>query len=114
MALKEHDELTGLATKLNAVGEPTRLKIITLLTGGPMTVGQIADELGIVLVNVSHHLGILRTAELLQDEKEGRYVRYTLSPDVCKSSGSSWVIDLGGCRLEIPKSAGNSKPKKAK
>ena len=110
MAPKEHDELNGLATRLNAVGEPTRLRIVTLLTGGPMTVGQIAEELGVVLVNVSHHLGILRNAGLLLPEKEGRYVRYALSPDVCQSAGGSWVIDLGGCRLEIPKSAANSKP----
>jgi ArsR family transcriptional regulator len=91
---------------LRAVAEPERLRIIHCLRAGPKNVGELAAELGATVVNVSHHLGVLRQAELVQDEKQGRFVIYRLHPDVFRPAESPHDtdhIDLGCCRLEIPK-----------
>ena len=94
------------ARLLKAMGDPERLRIIQCLRGGPRNVGEIADELQEEVVNVSHHLGVLRQAGIVLDEKQGRFVIYQLHPDVFQPTSSrsdSDHLDLGCCRLEIPK-----------
>jgi DNA-binding transcriptional ArsR family regulator len=108
------DAQKDLAVMLAAVGEPTRLRIIRLLIAGPRNVGEIAKELGIVIVNASHHLGILRNAKILHAVKEGRFVRYSLNPEVFhagKSADHDGVIEMAGYRLEFLKLAGSGKRK---
>ena len=55
--------------------------------------------------NVSHHLKVLREAGLVECEREGRFVRYRMSEGVIVPSKSGQVdfVDIGCCRLEIPK-----------
>lgn len=94
------------ARMLRAVGDPERLRIIQCLRGGARTVSEVAAELDTPIVKVSHHLRILRHAGLLQDEKRGRFVSYRLHPEVFQPGRSATVaghIDLGCCRIEIPK-----------
>ncbi|MBI3469349.1 MAG: winged helix-turn-helix transcriptional regulator [Planctomycetes bacterium] len=91
---------------LRAMADPERLRIIQCLRRGPRNVGEIAAELGEEMVNVSHHLGVLRQAGIVLDERQGRFVVYQLHPDVFQPTASqagSDHLDLGCCRLEIPK-----------
>jgi ArsR family transcriptional regulator len=95
------------ARLLRAVADPERLRIIQCLRTGPKNVSELAALLGAEIVNVSHHLGVLRHARLVQDEKQGRFVVYRLHPDVfqpTQSEGPTEYLDLGCCRIEIPKS----------
>jgi ArsR family transcriptional regulator len=94
------------ARLLRALAEPDRLRIIRCLRGGAKNVSEIADALDAPIVNVSHHLRILREAGLVLDEKQGRFVHYRLHPEVFhpdRDVGQSEHLDLGCCRLEIPK-----------
>ena len=86
---------------LKALADPDRLKIIQCLQAGPKNVTDLAQALGKELANVSHHLGVLRHAGLVLDEKQGRFVLYRLHPDVCRTGNEH--LDLGCCRLEIPR-----------
>jgi ArsR family transcriptional regulator, nickel/cobalt-responsive transcriptional repressor len=88
------------ARKLRALADPERLRIITCLREGPCNVSELAARLGTEVVNVSHHLGVLRHAGVVQDEKQGRFVVYRLHPDVFRAGRH---LDLGCCRLEIPR-----------
>ncbi|HUY33102.1 MAG TPA: metalloregulator ArsR/SmtB family transcription factor [Pirellulales bacterium] len=93
------------ARLLKAVADPDRLKIVQCLRVGPKNVGEIAAELGEEIVNVSHHLGVLRNAGIALDERQGRFIIYRLHPDVFQSetkSGKAEHLDFGCCRLEIP------------
>jgi DNA-binding transcriptional ArsR family regulator len=94
------------ARYLKALSEPDRLKIIQCLQSGPKNVSELAELLGRELVNVSHHLGVLRNAGLVQDQKQGKYVVYSIHPSVLakkkKSTLGKEVLDLGCCRLEWP------------
>jgi DNA-binding transcriptional ArsR family regulator len=91
---------------LRVLAEPERLRIIHCLSSGPKNVGEIAELLGKHVVSVSHHLGVLREAGLVEDQRHGRFVIYQLSPDVYQPGGKAEAsdhLDLGCCRLEIPK-----------
>jgi len=91
---------------LGALAAPERLRIIRLLGEGPHNVGEIAEMLGAPIVNVSHHLAVLRHARLVRTQKQGRFVIYSLPPGAFQpgsAPGSPECLDLGCCRLEIPK-----------
>jgi DNA-binding transcriptional ArsR family regulator len=94
------------ARLLRALADPERLRIIRCLSHGPKNVSQIAALLQTPVVNVSHHLGVLRQARLVEDEKQGRFVIYQLRPNVYQPAdacGATEYLDLGCCRLEIPR-----------
>ncbi len=92
------------ARLLKALADPERLRIVDTLRQGPRNVSDLATLLDAEIVNVSHHLGVLRHAGLVLDEKQGRFVVYRLHPDIFRPSGEH--LDLGCCRLEIPKQGG--------
>jgi len=78
------DEITTLQAEiLKTLASPRRLEILHRLFEGPREVGRIAAELGLSQPNVSQHLSVLRTAGLVESERDGREVRYRLAdPDV--------------------------------
>jgi DNA-binding transcriptional ArsR family regulator len=93
------------AKVLAALAAPERLRIIRFLRDGPRNAGEIADMLPTAAVNVSHHMNVLKSAGLVQGEKRGRFVLYSLAPGVLQTEapdGASDRLDLGCCRLELP------------
>src|SRR5262245_43712912 len=93
------------AEKLHALAAPERLRILCFLRGGPRNVTEIADMLGTTLVNVSHHVTVLRQAGLVRGQKSGRFVYYSLAPGLLQRDETAESVDyfnLGCCRLEIP------------
>jgi DNA-binding transcriptional ArsR family regulator len=83
------DEITILqAEVLKTLASPRRLEILHRLSDGPREVGRLAAELGLSQPNVSQHLSVLRTAGMVEAERDGREVRYRLSdPDVMTACG---------------------------
>jgi len=91
------------ADLLQAIAEPNRIRIIECLRTGSKNVTELAKLLSVEIVNVSHHLGVLRQAHLVQDEKHGRFVVYSLNPKMFTNDGTkATYVDLGWCRIEIP------------
>lgn len=91
------------AELLQALAEPNRIRIIDCLRTGSKNVTELAKLLNVEIVNVSHHLGVLRTAGLVNDEKHGRFVVYSLSPKHFSNDNTkATFLDLGWCRVEIP------------
>ncbi|QJW94358.1 ArsR/SmtB family transcription factor [Frigoriglobus tundricola] len=70
--------LISQAEWIGALGEPTRLSILSLLTRGEHTVSNIATALKVEIVNVSHHLKLLKQAGLVSSVKDGRMMIYSL------------------------------------
>lgn len=62
-----------------AIGEPTRITIIRNLASGKKTVTELAKLAGVEIVNVSHHLGVMRAAGVVKCEKQGRFIIYELA-----------------------------------
>lgn len=90
------DEITILqAEVLKVLASSRRLEILHRLADGPLEVGRIAAELGVSQPNVSQHLAVMRTAGIVEAERDGREVRYRLTDlDVIKA------CDLMRCVLE--------------
>lgn len=93
------------AELLAALAAPERIKIVRLLGGGPHNVTQIADTLDIPPLNLSHHLTVLKHANLIKGTKQGRFVFYALRPgvlgDAVAAGIPSQVLDLGCCELSF-------------
>lgn len=92
------------ARLLAALAAPDRLRIVRCLRDGPRNVTQIAKALEAPVVNVSHHLTVLRHAGLVRGAKKGRYMLYSLAPGVLECEGrDARHLNLGCCRLELPR-----------
>lgn len=62
-----------------AVASPPRLELLDLLCQGPRTVETLAREAGLTVANASQHLQVLRSARLVEADKQGLYVTYRLA-----------------------------------
>lgn len=96
----------AVARMFAALGEPTRLKIATHLLTGPQHVGALAELVGEPMVNISHHLGVMRQAGVLEDEKHGRQVVYRFRDDVCRPGGGDGILatlTFGPYRVHVRK-----------
>jgi len=98
-----HDKLRSdeCARSLKAIGDPERLKIIQCLQTRSRNVSELATLLEAELANVSHHLRVLRDAGLVVDQKQGKFVVYSLNPNIFKPGAGGDALDLGCCRLEL-------------
>ncbi len=102
--MKNVDEFEDCARQLKALADPERLRIVKALFAGPKNVSDLSEELKDEIVKVSHHLGVLRNAGIVLTKKQGRFVVYSLHPDVLHAAKRGTVsnqIDLGCCRLEL-------------
>jgi len=65
-----------------ALNDSTRRTILELLRDGEMTAGDIADRFHISKPSISHHLDLLKQAGLVEAEKDGQFIYYTLNTTV--------------------------------
>lgn len=69
-------------TLFKALNDPTRREILEMLKDGDLTAGEIADKFNISKPSISHHLDLLRQAELVTSVKEGQFIYYSLNTTV--------------------------------
>ena len=79
--LDEEEGIEDLAKIYKALGDPSRLKIIYVLSKSPLCVCDIATLLDMTQSSISHHLRILRDLKLVKCKKEGKLVIYSLDDD---------------------------------
>ncbi len=72
----------GLDYTLKALGDPTRREILRALRDGNLMAGDISARFPITGASVSHHLNVLRDAGLIQSERQGRNIVYSLEATV--------------------------------
>lgn len=71
-----------MAEYFKALSDETRREILRLLQDGEMTAGSIADHFTISKPSISHHLSVLRSAELVSAERRGQEIVYSLNTTV--------------------------------
>jgi len=65
-----------------ALNDATRREILEMLQKKDLTAGEIADKFRISFPSISHHLDLLKQAQLVTTKKEGQYVYYSLNTTV--------------------------------
>jgi len=65
-----------------ALNDITRREILDKLREGDMTAGEIADLFNISKPSISHHLDILKQAELVESHRSGQFIHYSLNTAV--------------------------------
>ncbi len=76
-----------------ALNDETRRKIIELLKDNDMNAGEISDKFKISKPSISHHLDILKRANLVTSEKKGQFIEYALNTTILEDL-MSWVLTL--------------------
>lgn len=70
-----------LAEVMRALASPLRLRILSALRAGPMTVTALCEQLDSAQTAVSNHLRLLRHLNLVEGNRQGRNVYYQLFDD---------------------------------
>ncbi len=78
---KKSKQVSSLASLLKIVAEESRLKILCILQDGDHCVCEIFEQLNLSQSLVSHHLRDLKDAGVIQSEKRGLYVYYSLTDE---------------------------------
>lgn len=78
-----------------ALSDPTRRQIIQLLRDKDMTAGEIADAFKISKPSISHHLNILKNADIVVDERKGQFIYYSLNTTVFQDV-MAWFLQFKG------------------
>ena len=76
-----------------ALRDPTRRQILQLLREDSRTAGEIAEAFSISKPSISHHLDLLKRAELVRAERRGQFIHYHLNTTVVEEL-FRWVLDL--------------------
>jgi DNA-binding transcriptional ArsR family regulator len=71
---------TGAAEALDALGDPTRRRVLELLRDGPRAVGEVAADLPVSRPAVSQHLRVLKGAGLVSERRDGTRHLYRIDP----------------------------------
>lgn len=76
-----------------ALSDPTRRKILEMLSKQDMNAGQIAEAFDISKPSISHHLQILKNAKLIIDQRRGQNIIYSLNMTVLQDV-IKWFFDF--------------------
>ncbi|MDP5101306.1 MAG: autorepressor SdpR family transcription factor [Nonlabens sp.] len=76
-----------------ALNDPTRREILEILKERDLNAGEVAAHFNISKPSISHHLDILKQADLVTSHKKGQFVLYAINTTVMDEI-LSWIITL--------------------
>ena len=76
-----------------ALNDETRRKILQMLRDKDLTAGEISDAFDISKPSISHHLDILKRAELIHGERDGQFIRYSINTTVLEET-ANWFLEF--------------------
>ena len=76
-----------------ALNDDTRRKMLELLRKKDMTAGEIADHFEMTKPSISHHLDLLKQADLVTVEKKGQFVVYSINTTVMNDL-LKWILKM--------------------
>ena len=85
----------GMQNTLKALSDKTRRDILTLLKEGRKSAGEISEAFPVSGAAISRHLSVLKDADLIRDEREGKYIYYELNVSVLEEI-MLWIKQLKG------------------
>ena len=85
----------SLQNTLRALADPTRREILNLLKEKSLSAGEISERFPISFAAVSRHLAVLKEADLIRDERDGKYIFYEINTSVLEEI-MLWITQLKG------------------
>ena len=85
----------GLQDTLRALADPIRREILSLLKGGRLSAGEIGQHFPVTAAALSRHLSVLKEADLIRDQREGKFIYYELNTSVLEEI-MLWLTELKG------------------
>jgi ArsR family transcriptional regulator len=85
-----------------AIADPTRRRILKYLRGGERTAGELAEYAGVGRTALSHHLMVLKLADLVRVERRGQFQVYSLNTTVFQDLLTEILGWLGGMDSSEP------------
>ena len=85
----------GLQETMKALSDPTRREILQRLKNGKLSAGDIAEHFSISNASISRHLSVLKEADLIRDQREGKFIYYELNTSVLEEV-MLWLSQLRG------------------
>ena len=85
----------GIQNTMRALSDPIRREILNLLKGGRMSAGDITEHFEVTGASISRHLSVLKEADLIRDQREGKFIYYDLNVSVLEEL-LLWIADLKG------------------
>ena len=79
-----------------AIADPTRRQILKYLRGGEHTAGELAEYTAVGRTALSHHLMVLKMADLVRVERRGQFQVYSLNTTVFQDLLTEIISWLGG------------------
>ncbi|RKQ88539.1 autorepressor SdpR family transcription factor [Brockia lithotrophica] len=100
----------SLTHVFKALGDDTRRQILKLLRARDLTAGEIAAHFAVSWPTISHHLNVLKQAQLVQDYRRGQNIYYTLNTTVFQEV-VAWAMDFaaGAVNVERPATGNGEK-----
>jgi len=86
-------------TVFKALDDPNRRKILELLKNEDLSAGDISAAFNISKPSISHHLNILKTADLVLAERHGQNIIYSLNTTVFQEV-LAWIYSLNSRKEE--------------
>jgi ArsR family transcriptional regulator len=74
-----------------ALNDATRREILELLKTKDMSAGEIADQFNMSKPSISHHLDILKRADLITSEKMGQFIFYSINTTIMEDV-LQWIL----------------------
>lgn len=93
--LNEGGVSLALQDTLQALADPTRREILNLLKNSRLSAGEIGNHFSISGAAISRHLSVLKEADLIRDEREGKFIYYELNATVLEEI-MLWISELKG------------------
>ena len=72
----------GIQNTLKALSDPIRRQILDMLKPGRLSAGEIAEKFPVSGAAISKHLSVLKDADLIRDDREGKFIYYELNTSV--------------------------------
>ena len=85
----------GIQHTLKALSDPIRREILNLLKSGRMSAGEIAGHFSVTDASISRHLSVMKEADLIRDNREGKFIFYDINTSVLEEV-MLWISDLKG------------------
>jgi ArsR family transcriptional regulator len=93
------EEASELAGVFKAVGDPVRLRLLSLIAahaGGEACVCDLSGAFELTGPTISHHLKVLREAGLIEGERRGTWIYYRVRPQLLRQLSDVLVTDPVG------------------